>query len=226
MRNRLTAARAQGWNLAFLGFLCGAIFYWNLGLLPFYTRGESREGVVVWEMVRTGDWILPAVNGEYIPFKPPLFHWVGALVSKLTGEVDEVTVRLPSALFATLGVLVTYFAAARFWNQRAGLIAAAVLATSTEWWNSALIAQVDMTLAFFITAALLLFYTMYRESRYGVARSSLLAALLACATLSKGPVGIAVPIFVIIVFLAAYSIPAAIFFRMRMNFFRSRSPIS
>jgi len=202
VRNRLIAARAHGWNLAFIGLLCGAIFYWNLGLLPFYTRGESREGLVVWEMVRTGDWILPAINGEYIPFKPPLFHWVGAVLSKFSGIVDEFTVRLPSALFGTFGVLLTYFAAAHFWNPRAGVIAAMVLATSTEWWNSALIAQVDMTLAFFITAALLLFYAMYRGNRYGIARSSLLAALLACATLSKGPLGIAVPVFVIIVFLA------------------------
>src|SRR5438552_1476559 len=126
------------------------VFYWHLGLLPFYTRNENREGLVVWEMVRTGDWTLPPINGDYIPFKPPLFHWTGAIVAKITGRVDEFTVRFPSALFATLGVLLTYLAATRISNEKTGMIAGAVLATSNEWWSSALIAQVDMTLAFFI----------------------------------------------------------------------------
>jgi 4-amino-4-deoxy-L-arabinose transferase-like glycosyltransferase len=189
-------------KIILLIFLCFIIFYWHLGLLPFYTRGESREGVVIWEMVRTGDWILPPVNGDYIPFKPPLFHWIGALVVKITGQLDEFTVRFPSALLATLGVLLTYIAGTRFWNGKAGIVAAIVLATSPEWWNSALIAQVDMTLAFFITAALLLFYFMYVEKRAGIPKSLVLAVLLACATLAKGPIGILLPVLVIVVFLA------------------------
>jgi 4-amino-4-deoxy-L-arabinose transferase-like glycosyltransferase len=189
-------------NIVLLIFLCFMIFYWHLGLLPFYTRGENREGLVIWEMVRTGDWILPPINGDYIPFKPPLFHWIGALAAEITGRVDEFTVRFPSALLATIGVLLTYFAGTRFWNEKAGVVAAIVLATSPEWWNSAVIAQVDMTLAVFITAALVVFYLMYHENQCGIIRCLTLAALLACATLAKGPVGVLVPILVIMVFLA------------------------
>src|SRR5437762_11624634 len=43
-----------------------------------YEGGEAREGLVVREMLRTGDWILPLWNGSVVPSKPPLFHWLAA----------------------------------------------------------------------------------------------------------------------------------------------------
>src|SRR5437016_6403390 len=69
--------------------LCILQFFWGLGRAPFYTRGESREGLVVWEMYKTGNWTLPIINGDYIPYKPPLFHWAGVLTSIVTGKVNE-----------------------------------------------------------------------------------------------------------------------------------------
>jgi 4-amino-4-deoxy-L-arabinose transferase-like glycosyltransferase len=202
-----TASKQSGRSLdalilAFLLALCFALYFWNLGDLPFHNRGEPREGMVVEAMVSTGDLILPNINGEYIPFKPPLFHWVAVLVAKLAGRVDEFVLRFPSALFGTLGVLMTYFFAVRLWNRRSGVIAAVVLATSIEWWQAATITQVDMILAFFISAALMVFYLAYLEERFRTPRLLLLAALLALGTLTKGPLGVAVPSFVILVFLS------------------------
>ncbi|HZD40617.1 MAG TPA: glycosyltransferase family 39 protein, partial [Terriglobales bacterium] len=189
-------------DLLLLLGLCLVLYFWRLGSLPFYNRGEPREGLVVWEMVKTGNWILPIINGDYIPFKPPLFHWFGAIVGILLGHVNEFVARFPSALFGTLGVLMTYEVGRRWWNRRAGWIAAVVLATSFDWWQSATITQVDMTLAFFIAAALMLFDFVYREEESRVARSLVLALLLALATLAKGPLGVAVPGFVAVIFLA------------------------
>ena len=177
------------------------LFFWNLGDLPFFDRGEPREGLVVQAMVATGNWILPLINGDYIPFKPPLFHWVGVLAALIVGRVDEFVVRLPSALFGMLGVLMTYGVGKRLWNRRVGFLAAVVLATGFEWWHAAIITQVDMTLAFFISAALMLFYFLYQQEQARTARSLALAFLLALATLAKGPLGVAVPSFVILVFL-------------------------
>ena len=181
--------------------LCFMQFFWRLGNAPFYSRGESREGLVIWEMFQTGNLILPVINGDYIPFKPPLFHWFGVLAAKMSGGVDEFSVRFPSALFATLGALLTYLAGARLWNERAGRFAGFVLATNSEWWRAGAQAQVDMTLAFFITGTLLFFYYMYREGKFSRAHSVTLALLLACATLAKGPLGCFVPLLAISLFL-------------------------
>ena len=193
-------ARTLGYPLL-LVVLCFLLFFWKLGDIPFYSRGEPREGLVVWEMSSSGNWILPLVNADYIPFKPPLFHWFGILVAKVLGRVDEFSVRFPSALFATLGVFLTYLAGARLWGKKAGIVSAFVLATSPEWWQTAVIAQVDMTLAFFTVAALLLFFSLYRNGRSTKAESLGLAVLLALATLAKGPVGILLPSLTIFVFL-------------------------
>lgn len=182
------------------GSVFHAIFL-EIGESPFYTRGESREGLVVWEMYKTGNWILPIINGDYVPFKPPLFHWIGVLVAKITGRVDEFSIRFPSALFASLGVVVTYAAGARLWSELTGRLAAFVLATNSQWWRAGTQAQVDMTLAFFMTATLLLFYYIYREKRCSLFHSIGLAFLLACATLAKGPLGCVVPSLIVILFL-------------------------
>jgi 4-amino-4-deoxy-L-arabinose transferase-like glycosyltransferase len=189
------------WGLSLLLALCFFLFFWQLGAIPFYERGEPREGLVVWEMYKTGNWVLPIINGDYIPFKPPFFHWVGVLISAVIGEVNELTIRFPSALFATLGVLLVYITATRLWNEKTGRFAAVVLATTPGWWRAATIAQVDLTLAFFMTAALLLFYLMYREGTYPQVYSMAVGFLLACATLAKGPVGLLVPLLTICIFL-------------------------
>ena len=189
------------WPLLFLLALCFMQFFWRLGEAPFYTRGESREGLVVWEMYKTGNWVLPIINGDYVPFKPPLFHWIGVLVAEITGRVDEFSIRFPSALFASLGVLVIYAGGARLWNEQTGRLAAFILVTNSQWWRAGTLAQVDMALAFFTTATLLLFYYMYREERYSLFYSICLAFLLACATLAKGPLGCLVPSLIVIVFL-------------------------
>ncbi len=191
-------------SLLLLGAICFLMFFWRLGEVPFYVRGEPREGLVVQEMQASSDWVLPVVNGDYIPFKPPLFHWIAVLTAKALGRVDEFAVRFPSALFAVLGVFLTYLAGARLWEEKAGLVAAVVLATSHEWWKAGSLAQVDMTLAFFMAAALLLFLFLYRGRSGGICIWGPLgiAPLLAFATLAKGPMGIVIPSLVFFSFLA------------------------
>src|SRR4029077_17349455 len=194
------AIRAR--DISVLLGLCLAIFFWKLGDIPFYERGEPREGLVVAEMNSSGNWILPRVNGEYIPFKPPLFHWMGVIAAKIFGGVTEFSLRFPSALLGTLGVLVTYFAGARLWGERAGLIAGLVLASNVQWREGASLGQGDMTLAFFMLAGFLSFFFLYREGGGSKKKTAGLALLLAFATLAKGPIGIVVPGLAFLVFLA------------------------
>jgi 4-amino-4-deoxy-L-arabinose transferase-like glycosyltransferase len=189
-------------DIAILAGFCVILLFFGLGELPFYTRGEPREGLVVWEMYRSGNWILPAVNGDYIPFKPPLFHWLALLVSYLYGRVDELTLRLPSALLATVGVLVIYRVAARLWGQTAGIVAGLVLITCAEWWRAGTDTQVDMTLAFFISAACLYFDFLYHERDFGLLKALGLPLLLGLATLAKGPLGLVLPGIIFVIFLA------------------------
>jgi 4-amino-4-deoxy-L-arabinose transferase-like glycosyltransferase len=89
---------------------CFALYFWDLGQAPFFDKQEPREALVVWEINHSGNWILPLRNGNEIPAKPSLYHWLAALVSQSAGRIEEFTIRLPSAFLGTAGVLLIYFA--------------------------------------------------------------------------------------------------------------------
>ena len=163
----------------------------GLGSAPFHTKGEPREGLVVWEMTHGGGWILPRTNGVEMPFKPPLFHWLGALTSLARGRTDEWSIRFPSAALSLLGLLAVYAAGSALWSPRAGLCGALALMTTFEWARSATNARVDMTLTFGLELAFLslFFFLRSRATAWLVP----LYLGIAFAVLGKGPVGILLP---------------------------------
>ena len=184
-----------------LAALCVILYVWGLGDAPFYSKGEPREATVVWEIYTSGEWILPLRNGHIIPSKPPLFHWLGALFSLAGGGISELTIRLPSALLATTGVLLTYAVGTALWGAEAGLVAGIILATSFEWARAAVSARVDMTLTVCMVAAFLLFFAFYQRFQVSRWQALLLFALLGLATLAKGPVGALLPALTVGIFL-------------------------
>ncbi len=188
-------------DIALLLALCFVLFFWGLGSVPLYNKGEPREGLVVWDIWNAGNWILPLRGGVDIPSKPPMFHWLAALAALASGSLNEFTLRFPSALLGAAGVLLVYLTGAALWGRVAGLVSAIVLATSFEWWRAATTARVDMTLTFFMLASFLCFYYLY-QSRGGLLKSLLMAALLGLATLAKGPVGAILPCLAGLAFLA------------------------
>jgi len=198
-----------------LGF-CFMFYFSALGAVPFYDKGEPREGTVVQAMTETGNWILPLRNAQFIPSKPPLFHWLAAAVSWATGQINEVTVRFPSALLGAAGVFLVYLAGAYFWSPAVGFFAALVLATSFEWWLTATIARVDMTLNFILLCFFLFFYTTYRAGG-GRGKAIGLGVIVGLAVLAKGPLGGVIPCLTILLFL---------FCQRDMAFIRKRHPVT
>ncbi len=163
---------------------------------PFYTKGEPREALVVQAIARGDGLILPMRNGDEIPSKPPLFHWLGALASVAAGSVSETSIRLPGLVASLITVAATAAAAWVWWGPTTGMIAAVVLATSFQWTASSTTARVDIVLAAAVSLALLLFARAIGKGR--VIPVSVFA-LLAVATLTKGPIGLVLPVAVALV---------------------------
>lgn len=174
--------------------LWAAASLWKLGAAPFYSKGEPREALVVWEMTHGGGWVLPRRNGTELPSKPPLFHWLAALSSFVAGEVNEATLRFPSAILSLLGLLLVFVAGSLWWSPRLGFYASLILLSSFEWARAATNARVDMTLTVGLEAAFLSL-TGYRRSGRAYWLAPLYAGMT-WATLAKGPVGIALPVLV------------------------------
>ncbi|MDC0357501.1 glycosyltransferase family 39 protein [Oligoflexia bacterium] len=174
------------------------VFPWQLDR-PFYTRGEPREALVAQAMVKSGNWILPSVYDGAVPSKPPLTHWVMGAISLLRGEVTEATARAPSALaFILFAIAFFLFLEKRVGGPKA-LLSSVILITSVEWLRAGLTTRVDMALASLMVGGLLSLYAWKEKELKGV--PYLAIALLACATLTKGPVGIVLPLLAFCLYL-------------------------
>jgi 4-amino-4-deoxy-L-arabinose transferase-like glycosyltransferase len=176
--------------------LCGVLYFPYLGQVPFFDKGEPREALAVQDIVQRGEWLVPLKRATDIPSKPPLFHWSAALTSRLTGQLNEATIRFPSALYATLGVLIIYLLSRRLFGPEVALLSGAILATMLVYQSQALSARVDMTLCFFVTLSLAVFYSLYRGFLSHPVWYYIFYALVGISTLAKGPLGILLPALV------------------------------
>lgn len=170
-----------------------------LGLTDFNTKGEPREAVVAYTMLEHGNWILPINNGGDIPYKPPFFHWCIAFFSLFIGHVDEYTSRLPSAIsliLMTVGGFVFY---AKRKNTSTSLIAAVLTLTAFEVHRAGMNCRVDMLNTAFMVGALYLLYRWWEKGKHQLPWLAILC--MSGATLTKGPVGIILPCFVMGVFM-------------------------
>ncbi len=192
------------WAGTLLGFAL-FLYVWGLGRVPFYTKGEPREAVQVWEEVNGGEWVLPMRNGRDLPSKPPLFHWLAGISSLAFGEVDEFSVRFPSAALATLSVLLVFWLGMKKWGTAAGLFAAFILATNFEWMRAATTARVDMTLTAFLVAAFVALDRLVSTESPAPLTLAAFYLSMALAALGKGPVGILLPALVAVTYLALRS---------------------
>jgi 4-amino-4-deoxy-L-arabinose transferase-like glycosyltransferase len=185
-----------------LTVLCAVLYFPYLGSTAFFDKGEPREALAVQDIVQRGEWVFPLKRATDVPSKPPLFHWSAAVSSKIIGRLDEFTIRFPSAFYATLGVLLVYVFARKLFGAQIGLLSGGILGTTLTYSSQAVTARVDMTLCFFVTLDLVIFYSLYRGFLTGRLWYYLLYLVLGLGVLAKGPLGILLPALVIGSFLA------------------------
>src|SRR5277367_3627347 len=131
----------------------------RLGSGDVCTGNEAVEGVFVQQMVEHGAFLFPVENGDVPMYKPPLFHWTALAIDRLAG-IDKVTaanLRLPSALYAIAGALLTMILAYQLLGLDASILAGLALAASYQYISQGRFGRVDMTLCFFETLSLFAF---------------------------------------------------------------------
>ena len=153
---------------------------------------EPRYGQVSREMLASGNWLVPHVNGEPYAEKPPLYYWLAAALSIPGGRVTAITARLAAALLAAGAVWLTARLALRLFRDRwlAACAAGVFASTALVLWNAPR-AALDLPLTFFV---LLCVERAVAWSGGGGWTAALLAgAAWAGAVLVKGPVGLFLP---------------------------------
>ena len=170
-----------------------------LGLTEFNTKGEPREAVVAYTMLEHGNWILPINNGGDIPYKPPFFHWCIAFFSLFAGHVSEFTSRLPSAVSLILMTIGGFIFFAKRKDTQTSLITAILTLTAFEVHRAGINCRVDMVNTAFMVGAMYLLYRWWEKGKHQLPWLAILC--MSGATLTKGPVGIILPCFVMGVFM-------------------------
>jgi 4-amino-4-deoxy-L-arabinose transferase-like glycosyltransferase len=79
----------------------------NLGLNPFI-EDEAIRATVALEMMYSGNFVTPTINGEFYYYKPPLYNWILIGFYHLLGTASEWTSRIPTVIFVYMSALFLY----------------------------------------------------------------------------------------------------------------------
>ena len=157
---------------------------------------EGRYGEIPREMVATGDWVTPRLDGIKYFEKPPLQYWAGAVAQSAFGPAAW-TVRLWPCLTGLLGLFLTYALARRLHDRRTAWLAVIIQGGALMYFALARFATLDMGLSSMLQLALCaLVLLVHRTPGAAPARSRapmLLGLGIALAVLSKGLVGLVIP---------------------------------
>ena len=171
------------------------VWFGSLDYRHLVKPDEGRYAEIAREMVVSGDWITPRLNGIKYFEKPPFQYWMTALAYNAFG-VNEWTARLWTALSGFLGIVVIWFAGTRLFGALAGQLGALFLATNLYYVALGHISTLDMGLTFFVTLALAAFL-LAQHAPHGTKteRNWMLLAWAASAgaVLSKGLIGVVIP---------------------------------
>ncbi len=107
-------------------WLC--IFWPTLGKLPLI-RPEAMYAQIPLEMLQSGDWLTPRLNGARYLDKPPLLYWMNLIAFKVGGISGE-SVRWTTFLIGLGEVLATFVIGALLFSRLTGWLSAIVLISS------------------------------------------------------------------------------------------------
>jgi len=174
--------------------LFGTLFFVDLGGSGLFDYDEGCYAETARQMMLSGDWLNPVLNGEPFYEKPPLLYWSQALGYRLFG-VGPFGARFFTATAAVALVLALYAFARRPLGPRAAFLAALALGTSLEFPPLARIAFTDMLLMLWLVLCL---GTLHRAFEAWDAPRGFAWLLAACffsglAMLTKGAIGLLLP---------------------------------
>jgi 4-amino-4-deoxy-L-arabinose transferase-like glycosyltransferase len=175
-----------------------ALFFFKLGSFSLYDAAETTYGEFIKQIRLTGDWITMHYNGEIIFDKPPLYFWLATIATFIFG-LNEFAIRFWAAICGVLTVVTTFYVGKSFYNEKVGFFSGMIVMTAFQFLIQSRIAELDILLTLLMTLAILLFWQGYHTKKKHF--FWLFYFAMALATLVKGLIGIAIPVFAIFLFL-------------------------
>ncbi|MBU2623783.1 MAG: phospholipid carrier-dependent glycosyltransferase [Proteobacteria bacterium] len=180
-----------------------------LGARDLVAPDETRYAEIPREMIASGDWVVPHLNGMRYFEKPVLGYWVHAGSLLLFGE-NSFAVRLPSALAVMLSALLIYILVRRVSRRKdeddcfTAILAALIFLSCFEVFGVGNTAVLDSLFSFLLTASITAFYFASEEQPgSAMEKGFLVLSGLSCglAFLTKGFLAFAVPVLALVPYL-------------------------
>lgn len=192
-------------DYAVLVAITAALTLPGLGSHSLWDDDEGVNAQAAREMREADTWVIPTFNYRLRTAKPALLYWAQRASYAAFG-VSEWSARLPSVLAGWASVLLAYELARRMFGRKPGggrtegLIAGVALASAVQFAALAHGATPDSVLLAFTLLAFLAFWVGHldRSRRWWVPT----AAACSLAVLTKGPVGVALPGLILLLYFA------------------------
>jgi len=179
--------------------LVSVLYFSRLSGTDLKEPNEPTGAQAAREMLQHREWIVPTVNGEPYPDKPPLLFWAICAASLPFGDVNELSARLPSAVAAATLVLSIYFLTLGVLGPSGAFLGAATLAVSTFFVEQARYVQHDMLLCLGVSVAILALFRLKDGEAPAAAWLALASCAMTLGILAKGPIGLVLPAMVLAV---------------------------
>ncbi len=185
----------QTYWLAGCALLVLASLAFDLEGYPLLDPDEGRNAEVAREMAASNDYVLPRLNGLPYLDKPVFFFAAQAAAMEFLGPTP-VAARLPALAFTIATLALVAWFGERLFGRTAGWTAAITTAATPFTLAYGRTAIFDSTLTFFVVLALVGFYMATEGRKDGAWWRSLAWFAMALGVLTKGPIGLALPLMV------------------------------
>ncbi|HKI73345.1 MAG TPA: phospholipid carrier-dependent glycosyltransferase, partial [Pseudomonadales bacterium] len=175
--------------------LYAIVWFVALGYRDLVDPDEGRYSEIPREMIASGDWVTPRLDGLKYFEKPPLQYWLTAVSFEAFG-MSNATARLWLAFIGFAGALWTAYVAFRLYGPDAGWFAFVASSSAVLYSGASHYLTLDMSVSVFIVVGLGCLVLAQRErSRPKILRNWMLLgyAALAAAVMTKGLIGVVLP---------------------------------
>lgn len=183
--NKKISLEAVLFALVGLVYVLGAIF------IDVLEVDAAQYASISLEMLKNGSYLEVYHRGADYLDKPPLLFWLGALFYNVFG-VNHFVYRIPTMLSTALGAYSTFALAKRFYSKEVGVLAALILVSSQAFFLHNHDVRTDTLVTNFSIFTIWQLYVYIKDAKW----LNLFVGFfgMALAMMSKGPIGLMVPV--------------------------------
>jgi len=195
----LDSERSRRIAYVFLIGLFGLLYLAVLGERPLFIPDEPRYGEIAREMLVSGDWVVPRLNGLLYFEKPPFGHWLNAISLYMFGETPF-AVRFASAFSTGMSAVLVFYLARYFVESRVvPFLAVFIFLTTLEVQVIGTFSVLDPAFSLVLNAGIaVMVISAYATGRRRLWMLVLAGVLFGLAFLTKGFLALALPVLVLV----------------------------